>query len=149
MLFFFKQKTAYDMRISDGSSDVCSSDLPIEIEGLTKAFRRQTADAGFCRIGSAKSNVGHLVIAAGATGVIKTALSLQQRCIPARRHFNEPHPSIAFAAWPRVVNAAMTDCPDGDARRREGGSTLGVGGTNAHVVWEEAPARGKGKKGSR
>src|SRR3546814_2440692 len=82
--------------------------------------RRQTADAGFCRIGSAKSNVGHLVIAAGATGVIKTALSLQQRCIPASLHFNEPNPSIDFAASPFVVNAAMTAWPDGDAPRRAG-----------------------------
>src|SRR3546814_50641 len=114
---------------------------PIEIEGLTKAFRRQTAGAGFCRIGSAKSNVGHLVIAAGATGVIKTALSLQQRCIPASLHFNEPNPSIDFAASPFVVNAAMTAWPDGDAPRRAGVSALGVGGTNAHVVMEQAPAR--------
>src|SRR3546814_6001418 len=114
------------MLISDCSSDVCSSDLPIEIEGLTKAFRRQTADAGFCRIGSAKSNVGHLVIAAGATGVIKTALSLQQRCIPASLHFKEPNPSIDFAASPFVVNAAMTAWPDGDAPRRAGVCALGV-----------------------
>ncbi|MDN5782055.1 MAG: amino acid adenylation domain-containing protein, partial [Luteimonas sp.] len=114
---------------------------PIEIEGLTKAFRRHTDDAGFCRIGSAKSNVGHLVIAAGATGVIKTALSLQQRCLPASLHFKAPNPTIDFAASPFVVNDAMTPWPDGDAPRRAGVSSFGVGGTNAHVVMEQAPAR--------
>src|SRR3546814_12740601 len=113
---------------------------------MTKAFRRQTSDAGFCRIGSSKGNVGHLVIAAGATGVIKTALSLQQRCIPASLHFKEPNPSIDFAASPFVVNAAMTAWPAGDAPRRAGVSALGVGGTNAHVGMEQAPARAKDRK---
>jgi amino acid adenylation domain-containing protein len=114
---------------------------PIEIEGLSKAFRRHTDEVGFCRIGSLKSNVGHLVIAAGATGVIKTALSLQQRCIPASLHFKAPNPAIDFAASPFVVNDAMTPWPDGDAPRRAGVSSFGVGGTNAHVVMEQAPAR--------
>src|SRR5690606_14729206 len=114
---------------------------PIEIEGLTKAFRRGTDDVGFCRIGSVKSNVGHLVIAAGATGVIKTALSLQQRCIPASLHFESPNPAIDFAGSPFVVNSQMTPWPDGAAPRRAGVSAFGVGGTNAHVVMEQAPAR--------
>ncbi|MBJ7574535.1 amino acid adenylation domain-containing protein [Luteimonas sp. MC1828] len=114
---------------------------PIEIEGLTRAFRRGTDDVGFCRIGSVKSNVGHLVIAAGAAGVIKTALSLQQRCIPASLHFEAPNPAIDFAGSPFVVNSGMTPWPDGAAPRRAGVSSFGVGGTNAHVVMEQAPAR--------
>src|SRR3546814_15880371 len=61
--------------------------------------------------------------------------------IPASLHFNQPNPSIDFAASPFVVNAAMTAWPDGDAPRRAGVSALGVGGTNAHVVMEQAPAR--------
>ncbi|RFP60289.1 amino acid adenylation domain-containing protein, partial [Luteimonas weifangensis] len=112
---------------------------PIEIEGLTRAFRRGTADTGFCRIGSVKSNLGHLVIAAGATGVIKTALTLTERKIPASLHFQTPNPAIDFAGSPFVVNAALSDWPDGDAPRRAGVSSFGVGGTNAHVVLEEAP----------
>jgi acyl transferase domain-containing protein len=79
---------------------------PIEIEGLTRAFRRTTDDSGFCRIGSVKSNVGHLVIAAGAAGVIKTAFSLAEQRIPASLHFEAPNPSIDFASSPFVVNAA-------------------------------------------
>src|SRR3546814_13791090 len=61
--------------------------------------------------------------------------------IPASLHFNQPNPSIDFAASPFVVNAAMTAWPDGDEPRRAGVSALGVGGTNAHVVMEQAPAR--------
>ena len=69
---------------------------PIEIEGLTKAFRRGTADTGFCRIGSVKSNVGHLVIAAGAAGVIKTALALAEQRIPASLHFERAESGDRF-----------------------------------------------------
>ncbi len=112
---------------------------PIEIQGLTTAFRRTTADVGFCRVGSLKSNVGHMVTAAGAAGVIKAALSLQRQIIPASIHFNGPNPAINFAASPFVVNAARSDWPAGDMPRRAGVSSFGVGGTNAHVVLEEAP----------
>jgi len=112
---------------------------PIEIEGLTRAFRRSTADTGFCRIGSVKSNVGHMVIAAGAGGVIKTALALSEGRIPASVHFESPNPAIDFAGSPFVVNAAMSDWTSDGAPRRAGVSSFGVGGTNAHVVMEEAP----------
>ncbi|HEY5851480.1 MAG TPA: amino acid adenylation domain-containing protein [Lysobacter sp.] len=116
---------------------------PIEIEGLTRAFRRGTQDTGFCRIGSVKSNVGHLVIAAGGAGVIKTALSLWEQRIPASLHYQQANASIDFAATPFVVNDRLSDWPAGDAPRRAGVSSFGVGGTNAHVVMEEAPARGE------
>ena len=112
---------------------------PIEIEGLTTAFRRTTRDVGFCRIGSLKSNVGHLVTAAGAAGVIKAALSLSRQSLPASIHFTRPNPAIDFAASPFIVNAARTDWAVGDCPRRAGVSSFGVGGTNAHVVLEEAP----------
>ncbi|GAB3384694.1 amino acid adenylation domain-containing protein [Lysobacter fragariae] len=112
---------------------------PIEIEGLTKAFRRGTDDNQFCRIGSVKSNIGHLVIAAGATGVIKTALALDGKTIPATLHFQSPNPSIDFSGSPFVVNATHADWPTTDLPRRAGVSSFGVGGTNAHVVLEEAP----------
>ncbi|WP_305076412.1 polyketide synthase [Pseudoxanthomonas sp. PXM02] len=113
---------------------------PIEIEGLTKAFRRGTADTGFCRVGSVKSNVGHLVIAAGAAGVIKTACALREERIPATVHFTRPNPTIDFASTPFVVNGALTDWKRNEtAPRLAGVSSFGVGGTNAHVVMEEAP----------
>lgn len=113
---------------------------PIEIEGLTRAFRRGTQDTGFCRIGSLKSNVGHLVTAAGAAGVIKTALSLHEGRIPATIHFDAPNPTIDFASSPFVVNARMSDWTgDGTTPRRAGVSSFGLGGTNAHAILEEAP----------
>ena len=117
---------------------------PVEVEALTKAFRqgaRGSADTGFCRIGTAKSNVGHVVAAAGAVGVIKTALSLSNETIPATLHFRSPNPKIDFANSPFVVNHQRTAWPRGDAPRRAGVSAFGVGGTNAHVVLEEAPVR--------
>lgn len=112
---------------------------PIEIEGLTKAFRRDTDEVGFCRIGSVKSNVGHLVIAAGAAGVIKTALALEHRWIPASLHFERANPAIAFADSPFVVNSQASEWKDGSTPRRAGVSSFGVGGTNAHVILEQAP----------
>jgi amino acid adenylation domain-containing protein len=130
---------------------------PVEIEGLTLAFRASLAesesrsaakhafhpaDVGFCRIGSLKSNVGHMVIAAGAAGVIKTALALQEQKLPASLHFEHPNPKIAFANSPFVVNHQLSPWPraaPGGAARRAGVSSFGVGGTNAHVVLEEAP----------
>lgn len=112
---------------------------PIEIEGLVKAFRRGTSDVGFCRIGSVKSNVGHLVIAAGAAGVIKTALALAREKIPASLHFKQANPVIDFSSSPFVVNGELSEWTSDDAPRRAGVSSFGVGGTNAHVVLEQAP----------
>ncbi|MEB3267018.1 MAG: beta-ketoacyl synthase N-terminal-like domain-containing protein, partial [Leptolyngbya sp.] len=113
---------------------------PIEVEALTQAFRRQTEAKQFCAIGSVKSNVGHLVAAAGVTGLIKTALALYHRRLPASLHFHRPNPHIDFANSPFYVQAQATDWPQGDRPRRAGVSSFGVGGTNAHVVLEEAPA---------
>jgi amino acid adenylation domain-containing protein len=113
---------------------------PIEVEALTQAFHRQTEAKQFCAIGSVKSNVGHLVAAAGVTGLIKTALALYHRHLPASLHFQRPNPHIDFANSPFYVQAQATDWPQGDRPRRAGVSSFGVGGTNAHVVLEEAPA---------
>jgi amino acid adenylation domain-containing protein len=113
---------------------------PIEVEALTRAFRAGTADRGFCAIGSVKSNVGHLVIAAGATGLIKTALALRERLLPPTAHFTAPNPRIDFASSPFYVQAKLTPWPQGDGPRRAGVSAFGVGGTNAHVVMEEPPS---------
>src|SRR5690606_8204451 len=99
-----------------------------------------TDDTGFCRVGSVKSNVGHLVIAAGAAGVIKTACALREERIPGTAHFTAPNPAIDFAATPFVVNGETSEWKRmPDAARLAGVSSFGVGGTNAHVVMQEAP----------
>ena len=112
---------------------------PIEIDGLTRAFRRHTADSGFCAIGSVKSNVGHLVTAAGAAGLIKTALALHRETLPPTIGYARPNPQIDFDATPFVPQATLAAWPRGAAPRRAGVSAFGFGGTNAHVIVEEAP----------
>lgn len=114
---------------------------PIEIEGLTTAFRRTTAENGFCAIGSLKSNVGHLVIAAGAAGVIKTALALQEHQLPPSLHASATNPEINFANSPFVVNDRLIEWRSDKGPLRAGVSSFGVGGTNAHVILEQPPAR--------
>ena len=114
---------------------------PIEIAGLTKAFTAGTADLQFCAIGSVKGNVGHLDAAAGITGLIKTALSLQHGMLPASLHYQRANPQIDFAKTPFYVNASLTPWPAGATPRRAGVSAFGVGGTNVHVVLEEAPVQ--------
>lgn len=113
---------------------------PIEIEALTQAFRTQTDATQFCAIGSIKSNVGHLVAAAGVTGLIKTALALYYKKIPPSLNFEAPNPEIDFANSPFYVNNKLVDWSAGETPRRAGVSSFGVGGTNAHVVLEEAPS---------
>ncbi|VTU20194.1 Polyketide synthase PksJ [Variovorax sp. PBL-E5] len=112
---------------------------PIEIAALTKAYAAQTRDTGFCAIGSVKSNIGHLVAASGATGLIKTAFALREQAIPPSVNFSAPNPAIDFASTPFRVNDRLQSWPRAAAPRRAGVSSFGVGGTNAHVIVEEAP----------
>ncbi|HEX6290949.1 MAG TPA: beta-ketoacyl synthase N-terminal-like domain-containing protein [Herpetosiphonaceae bacterium] len=114
---------------------------PIEIRALTKAFRTQTNARHFCAIGSVKSNLGHLASAAGVTSFIKTVLMLEHGLIPPSLHFEQPNPDIDFENSPFYVNTQLTDWPQTHTPRRAGVSSFGVGGTNAHVVLEAAPAR--------
>jgi len=115
---------------------------PIEIAALTKAFRATTGREGYCAIGSVKTNVGHLDVAAGVAGFIKTVLALRHQQIPASLHFEQPNPKIDFARSPFYVNTTLADwAPAGGVKRRAGVSSFGIGGTNAHVVLEEAPAK--------
>ncbi|RPI74409.1 MAG: polyketide synthase, partial [Desulfobacteraceae bacterium] len=113
---------------------------PIEIEALKNAFR--TDKKKFCRIGSVKTNVGHLNTAAGVTGLIKTILSLQHRQIPASLHFSESNPRIDFENSPFQVNTELRPWPANNGPLRAGVSAFGFGGTNAHVILEEAPPSG-------
>ena len=112
---------------------------PIEIEGLTKAFRAGAAKKNFCAIGSVKSNIGHLDVAAGVTGLIKIALALHHKKIPPTLHFQSPNPKIDFANSPFYVNTKLTDWNDNGTPRRAGISSFGIGGTNAHLVLEWTP----------
>ncbi|HET6546396.1 MAG TPA: aminotransferase class III-fold pyridoxal phosphate-dependent enzyme [Rhodanobacteraceae bacterium] len=113
---------------------------PIEIAGLTQAFRAGGAQGnGFCAIGSIKTNIGHLDVAAGVTGLIKATLALHHRILPASINFNAPSPKLGIENTPFFVNATQRDWSPGATPRRAGVSSFGVGGTNAHVVLEEAP----------
>ncbi|MEM6916774.1 MAG: type I polyketide synthase, partial [Verrucomicrobiota bacterium] len=113
---------------------------PIEVAALTKAFSRTTSDTSFCALGTAKTSVGHLDIAAGVTGLIKTALTLKHGVIPPLVHFENPNPNIDFTNSALFPVRERTEWRKSDEPRRAGVSALGVGGTNVHVVLEEAPA---------
>ncbi len=111
---------------------------PAEITALTNAFRASTRDTGFCAVGSVKTNIGHLDAAAGVAGLIKTALALKNAELPPSLHFKKPNPQIDLASTPFSVNAALRAWPATDGPRRAGVSSFGIGGTNAHLVLEEA-----------
>jgi acyl transferase domain-containing protein len=112
---------------------------PIEAEALIQVFRASTAKKGFCALGSVKTNVGHLDAAAGVAGLIKTVLALEHREIPASLHYEEPNPKIDFESSPFFVNERLRRWDADGIPRRAGVSSFGMGGTNAHVVLEEAP----------
>jgi acyl transferase domain-containing protein/acyl carrier protein len=112
---------------------------PIEIEALTQAFRSGGTQGGRCALGSVKTNLGHLDEAAGIAGFIKAVLAVRHGMIPPSLHFERPNPRIDFAAGPFFVNAELRPWPAGAQPRRAGVSSFGIGGTNAHVVLEQAP----------
>ena len=114
---------------------------PIEIAALTEAFRETTDETGFCRIGSVKTNIGHLDTASGVASLIKTSLALHHRQIPASLSYHSPNPAIDFDTSPFRVNDRLTDWPARQTPRRAGVNSLGVGGTNAHTILQEAPDR--------
>lgn len=107
---------------------------PIEMEGLNMAFGAQEKK-GYCRVGSIKSNMGHLTSAAGAAGLIKTVLAMRHRQIPPSLGFKNPNPLIDFENSPFKVNDTLTPWESREPRRA-GISSLGVGGTNVHLVVE-------------
>ncbi|HVY71529.1 MAG TPA: type I polyketide synthase, partial [Verrucomicrobiae bacterium] len=111
----------------------------IELLALTKAFRNFTTKSGFCALGSVKTNVGHLDAAAGMAGLIKTALALKNHRLPPSLHYTKPNPEIDFAASPFHMSTRATEWASTGGPRRAGVSATGMGGTNAHVILEEAP----------
>lgn len=109
---------------------------PVELEALRKAFHSE--QTGYCAIGSVKTNIGHLDAAAGAAGFIKTVLALKHREVPASLHFDHPTPKFDFKNSPFYVNSSTAEWSGGNHPMRAGVSSFGIGGTNAHIVLEEA-----------
>jgi acyl transferase domain-containing protein len=112
---------------------------PIEFAALSAAFADGGARPGQCALGSVKANVGHLAAAAGITGFIKAVLALRHQEIPGQAGFARPNPQIDLAASPFHINTRPVAWPAGETPRRAAVSSFGIGGTNAHVVVEEAP----------
>jgi acyl transferase domain-containing protein/thioesterase domain-containing protein/acyl carrier protein len=119
---------------------------PIEVAALTEAFRETTEETRFCRIGSVKTNIGHLDTAAGAASLIKTSLALHHKEMPPSLGFEKPNPAIDFESSPFAVNASLRAWESHKGPRRAGVNSLGVGGTNAHVVVQEAPVRAESQE---
>lgn len=113
---------------------------PIEMMALGAVLSEGRAPQQHCRVGSVKTNIGHLEAAAGIAGLIKTVLSLHRQEIPASLHFESPNPRIPFDVLPLRVQSATGAWPQQDGPRIAGVSSFGFGGTNAHVVLEQAPA---------
>jgi len=114
---------------------------PIEILALSRLFRSQTERRQFCAIGSVKNNIGHLDIAAGMASLMKVAMSLKSKRIAPCINFAKPNPKIDFDSSPFHVNTDAIDWPQAETPRRAAINCLGIGGTNAFMVLEEAPQR--------
>src|SRR5947209_5335417 len=112
---------------------------PIEIAALNQVYGQAGLKPGSIAVGSVKSNLGHLNSAAGVAGLLKTVLALQHGSIPASLNFRQPNPAIPFARGPFRVNHTLTPWPHSNKPRRAGVSSFGIGGTNVHVVLEQAP----------
>ncbi len=111
---------------------------PIEIRGLAQVFSGGAPIARRCALGSAKPSIGHLHVASGVAGLIKAALAVYHGVIPPSLNFHEGNPEAQFQATPFYVNTRLTGWPS-DGPRRAGVSAFGLGGTNVHVVLEQAP----------
>ncbi len=118
---------------------------PIEISALMQAFRTGTQEKGYCAIGSVKTHMGHLDAAAGIASFIKAVLALEHKTLPPSFNFESPNPNIDFANSPFYVNTEPRPWNTDRLPRRAGVSAFGNGGTNAHVIVEEAPTHGPEK----
>ena len=114
---------------------------PIEVEALTRAYRQHTDRKQFCAIGSVKTNIGHLDAAAGIAGLMKASLALKHKEIFPTLHFERGNGAIDFINSPFYVNNRLLEWKAGSGPRRAAVSSFGIGGTNAHAILEEAPAR--------
>ena len=110
---------------------------PIELDGLTQAFRKDTGASGFCALGSVKSNIGHLEAAAGIAGLTKILLQMRHGQLAPTLHASVPNPNLALADSPFRLQQALTPWPG--RPRIAGLSSFGAGGANAHAIIEEWP----------
>lgn len=113
---------------------------PIETDGLSRAYREMTDRRGFCAIGSAKPNIGHLDAGAGVAGLIKTVLALENELIPPTVNFRSPNPELRLEESAFFVAGAPLPWRRGPSPRRAGVNSIGMGGVNVHLLLEEAPA---------
>ena len=111
----------------------------VELTALSEVFAAQTVDAQFCALGSLKTNIGHLDAASGVAGLLKAVLCLKHRTLVPSLNFNEPNPVLRAASSPFYVNTQCRPWVAQEFPRRAGVSSFGLGGTNAHVILEEAP----------
>lgn len=114
---------------------------PIEIAALRQSFAESTDRRQFCAIGSAKTNIGHLGATAGVAGLIKAVMAVREGILPPSLHFDRANPEIDFETSPFYVNTVVRPWPESTATRCAAVTSLGLGGTNAHVILEEAPGR--------
>lgn len=114
---------------------------PIEVAALSEAYGAQTDKVDYARIGSVKTNIGHLDTAAGVAGLVKASLALHHGAMPPSLGYEAPNPAIEFEGSPFSVNAELTPWPRREAPRHAAINALGVGGTNAHTILSEAPLR--------
>jgi len=112
---------------------------PVELEALGAVLAENRPVGHFCRIGSVKTNIGHTEASSGVAGLIKTALSLKHRIIPASLHFKEPNPNIPWSKIPFQIQQATTPWPEQAGPIFAGVNSFGVTGTNAHIVLQEPP----------
>ena len=113
---------------------------PIELAALTDVFAADEAyEPQSCALGSVKGNLGHLDVAAGVTGLIKTILAVEHGVIPATLHYSKPNPHVDLSRTPFYIPAEAAPWPAARPTRRAGTSSFGIGGTNAHVIVEQAP----------
>ncbi|MFI2650782.1 SDR family NAD(P)-dependent oxidoreductase [Micromonospora fulviviridis] len=112
---------------------------PVEVAALAEVYGRDGTDTGWCWLGAVKTNIGHLISAAGIAGLLKAVLTVQHGLIPPTLHYRRPNPRIDFAKSPFRVASALTPWRGGGRPRRAGVSAFGIGGTNAHVIVEQPP----------
>ena len=136
----FAEVTAHDVGYVEAHGTATPIGDPIEVEALNEAYRRSGGSGARCALGSVKTNIGHLGVAAGVVGLIKTALVLYHREIPESLGFEQPNPMIDFAGGPFYVPTELVPWPDDPSIRCAGVSSFGIGGTNAHAVLELPPA---------
>ena len=117
---------------------------PIEAKALGAVLSVNRTPGRPCALGSVKTNIGHLEAAAGIAGLIKVALALKHREIPPSLNFEEPNPHIPFDQLPLRVQTTLESWPAEPAPALAGVSSFGFGGTNAHVVLQEAPQTDSG-----